>query len=131
LIEYDIDKMQAWREPSCEQLASQLKLLTSAFEILKRRLLVLESEVQVRLESGQYVPGYTLEFSDGNRYWNISLDRAMRIGVPKKVSSLMTPRQAEINGFPKELIDRYTEIKTSVKLTEVDIDQINDRLKNG
>lgn len=125
----NLGSMQYGEEPTGEQLSSQLKLFQFAMKILKKRLQVIESVTQVRLESGKSVPGYHLEVSKGNRYWDVSPKRAKRIGIPEQISKLMTPRQAELEGFPANLIDKYTKIKTSFKLAETDIDQINERLK--
>jgi len=127
----NLGNIQHGEEPTGEQLSAQLKLFRFASAILKKRLQVIESVTQVRLRKGESVPGYRLDFSNGKRYMDITDSRAERIGWPKQPAKFMSPRQAEINGFPKNLIDKNTNLKMSTKLTEIDIDQINERLKNG
>ncbi len=122
--------MQYGQEPTGEQLSNQLKLFRFASNILKKRLQVIESVVQIRLENGESVPGYQLERGNGNRYRDMSDSRAERVGWPKKPVEFMTPRQAEINGFSQKIIDKFTKTRTSVKLTEFDIQRVEELLKN-
>ena len=123
--------VQYGQEPTGGQLSNQLKLFRFASGILKKRLQVVESVVQIRLENGESVPGYQLERGNGNRYRDMSDSRAERIGWPKKPVEFMTPRQAEINGFSQKIIDKFTKTRTSVKLTEFDIQRVEELLKNG
>ncbi len=112
---------QSGQEPTDGELAGQLKLLRSAAKTLKKRLSIVESTVEVRLRVGKPVPGYKLQFSHGNRYWDISPERASWVGIPTKPVGLMSPRQSEIAGMPREIIDKYTTVRTSVKVSEIDM----------
>lgn len=123
----DLTQIQYGEEPTGEQLSDQLKLFKFGFGILKKRLQVIESVIEYKLEKGEHIPGYKLEFSNGRRYWDISDKKAKRIGIPR-ISKLMTPKQAEDYGFPQELIDKYVKIRKSVKLVEVNMDEINQSL---
>lgn len=127
----NLGNVQHGEEPTGEQLSSQLKLFRYASDILKKRLQIIESIAEHRLKSGKQLPGYCLVSSQGNRYWDISQLHGEKIGIPMQPSKFMTPRQAEINGFPKFFIDKYSKIKTSVKLTEFDIQKVEELLKNG
>ncbi len=126
----NLGNVQHGQEPTGEQLSNQLKLFRFATVILKKRLQVIESMVEHRLNSGKLVPGYHLEYSNGNRYIDVSDSRLERAGWPKQPNKFMTPRQAEIDGFSQELINRYTKIKKSVKLTEFDIEKVREILNN-
>lgn len=126
----NLGNVQHGQEPTGEQLSSQLKLFRFASEILKKRLQVIETVVEHRLSSGKFVPGYHLEFSTGNRYVDVSNLRLERAGWPKQPDKFMTPRQAEINGFPQGLINRYTKTKKSIKLAEFDIEKVKEILNN-
>lgn len=127
----NLGNVQHGEEPTGEQLSSQLKLFRFASGILKKRLQVVESVAEHRLKSGEQLPGYCLTSSQGNRYWNISKSRGERIGIPMQPSKFVTPRQAELNGFSQILIDKHSDIKTSVKLVEFDIQKVEELLKNG
>lgn len=126
----NLGNVQHGQEPTGEQLSNQLKLFRFSSVILKKRLQVIESMVEYRLNSGKLVPGYHLEYSNGNRYVNVSDSRLERAGWPKQPDKFMTPRQAEIDGFSQVLINRYTKTKKSVKLTEFDIEKVREILNN-
>jgi len=123
--------VQHAEEPTGEQLSNQLKLFRFSSKILEKRLQVIESIAEHRLKSGEQLPGYCLTSSQGNRYWDVSKSRGELIGIPMQPLKFMTPKQAEINGFSQVLIDKYTKIKTSVKLTEFNIQKVEELLKNG
>lgn len=125
----NLGDMQYGQEPTGEQLGNQLKLFRFASKILKKRLQIVESISEHRLKIGEQLPGYCLKSVRGSRHISISDSRAERIGWPKEPAKLMSPRQAEINGFPQGLIDKFTKTKTSVKLTEFDIQKIEEILK--
>lgn len=127
----NLGNVQHGQEPTGEQLSSQLKLFRFAIGILEKRLQIIESTAEYRLKSGEQLPGYCLKSSAGSRYWDISQSHGERLGIPLQPLKFMTPRQAGINGFPQRLIDKYTKIKTSVKLTEFDIQKVEELLKNG
>ncbi len=120
---------QYGQEPTGEQLGNQLKLFRFASKILEKRLQVLETVAEHRLKSGEIVPGYTLKLSKGKRYRSVSDLRARRAGWPEEPIELMSVRQAEINGFPPALIDKFSKQRTSVKLTEFDINEVEEILK--
>ncbi len=121
--------VQYGKDPTSQQLGSQLRLFNFASKILTQRLKIVEAAVEYRLKKGESVEGYHLQSYNGNRYWNISDDRAKLLGIPT-ISKLMSPTQAEKSGFPQVLVDKYTGAKNMVKLTEINIDQVNERLKN-
>lgn len=121
--------MQCGQEPTGEQLSNQLKLFRFASGILKKRLQVVESISEHRLKIGEQLPGYCLKSVKGHRHRIISDSRAERIGWPKEPTKLMSPRQAEINGFPQKLVDKFTKTRMSVKLTEFDIHKVEEILK--
>lgn len=127
----NLGNVQHAEEPTGEQLSNQLKLFQFSSKILEKRLQVIESIAEHRLKSGEQLPGYCLISSQGNRYWDISKSRGELIGIPMQTSKFMTPKQAEINGFPQSLIKKYSKIKTSVKLTEFNIQEVEELLKNG
>ncbi len=127
----NLGHVQHAEEPTGEQLSNQLKLFRFSSKILEKRLQVIESIAEHRLKSGEQLPGYCLTSSQGNRYWDVSKSRGERLGIPMQPSKFMTPKQAEINGFSQVLIDKYTKIKTSVKLTEFNIQKVEELLKNG
>lgn len=120
---------QHGENPTSQQLGSQLKLFEFASRILIQRLKIIEAAVEYKLKKGESVEGYHLKSYNGHRYWGISDERARLLGIPI-TSKLMNPRQAEQSGFPQVLVDRYAKFKQMVKLTEINIDQINERLKN-
>ena len=126
----NLGNVQCGQEPTGEQLSNQLKLFRYSIGVLKKRLQVIESIAEYRLKSGEQLPGYHLISSTGSRYWNISQSHGERIGIPLQPSKFMTPRQAGINGFPQVLIDKYTNVKTSINLTEFDIQKVEELLKN-
>lgn len=121
--------VQYGENPTSKQLGSQLRLFKFASKILTQRLKIIESAVEYKLKKGKPVEGYHLESYNGNRYWGINDERARLIGIPM-TSKLMNPRQAEQSGFPQVLVDKYAKSKYMVKLTEINIDQINERLEN-
>lgn len=126
----NLGNVQHGQEPTGEQLSSQLKLFRFANDILKKRLQIIESIVEHRLNSGESIPGYCLELSNGNRQIDVSDSRLKRAGWPKQPGKFMTPRQAEINGFPEGLIDKFSKTKKSIKLVEFDIKRIEEILNN-
>jgi len=126
----NLGNVQHGQEPTEEQLSSQLKLFRFATNILKKRLQIIESVVEHRLSSEKSVPGYCLEFSNGNRQIDVSDSRLKRAGWPKQPGKFMTARQAEINGFPQGLIDKYTKTRKSIKLVEFDIKRVEEILNN-
>jgi len=121
--------VQHGKDPTSQQLGSQLRLFEFASKMLTQRLKIIEAAAEYRLKKGESVEGYHLQSYNGNRYWNISDDRAKLLGIPV-ISKLMSPTQAEKSGFPQVLVDKYTRAKNMVKLTEINIDQVNERLKN-
>lgn len=120
--------MQYGQEPTGEQLSNQLELFRFASKILKRRLQVVEAVAEHRLKSGEQLPRYCLKSSKGNRYWDISPERAKRIGIPNKPSVLMTPKQAGDNGFSQDLISKFTKTKTVTRLIKFDIQKVEELL---
>lgn len=121
--------VQHGANPTNQQLGSQLKLFKFASKTLTQRLKIVEAAVEYKLEKGEPVEGYHLKSYNGNRYWDISDERARLVGIPT-TSKLMNPRQAEQSGFPQVLVDKYAKPTRMVRLTEINIDQINERLEN-
>lgn len=106
-----------------QTLGRQLAMFEYAQEILKQRVNVLKTVAESRLSSGENIPDYAMVPSGAHRSWKMSDKMAKILGVPHEKPKLMTPRQAELTGFPKSLVESNTVTKSKMKLTKVDVAQ--------
>lgn len=127
----NLGAVQHGQEPTNQQLSDQLKLFKFAKSMLDKRLKIVETVTFHRLQSGQQIPGYTLEYSSGHRKWNIAPEYAQVLGIPLKPSEIMSPAQAEKHGFHVDLVKKYTQKTKRIKLVEFNINRVEELLKDG
>jgi len=117
---------------SNEEIARQLDLIGRAAEILKIKKDSLEQLAIYRTKQGKVVPGYTVDENFGDRKWKAEMSpQAIKLmtGVDIITQSTMSPRQAEIAGVPKQLVNALvTRPFLGPKLKKQDSTKLADKL---
>ena len=102
-------------------LGKQLEMFEYALGILKQRVSVLKTVGEVITKGGGVVPGYGMVERRGNRSWKISDRKAKIFGIPYKKAELVSPREAELSGIPKSLVDLNVTRKSTMKFSRLNI----------
>ena len=90
-------------------LAHELRVLRTAQDRLKARVIALEAQATYELRAGKALPGWTLQEGRGRREWAVPAEVAGPIvgafGVdPYKPRELITPTQAIRAGAPEDIV---------------------------
>lgn len=107
-----------------DALGLELRTLRRAMEAIKYRMTGLESQAISIINSGGFVPGFTLENGVGRAEWNKSPSEIFMLGdmFGKNLRTEqvpVTPAQARKMGLPAEIVKAYSSQKGSgMKLVE-------------
>lgn len=113
-------------ELSNSSIGNQLEIFEHTLEIIKQRVSVLKTVGQERVKRGGIIPQYGMMNTKGKRSWNIDNRKAKAIGIPFKKPELVSPRQAELAGVPKSLVDLNSVKKSGFKFVKVNtLDEAN------
>lgn len=125
LDEYSIG--YAEETPTPDILGKELMALKSIEEVLKNRIVALETELIQRLKNGQQINGWSLIQGRGNYTWNTNIDtlhilgRLLNINLTQEKP--ITPRQAEKKGVNWSLIEKYVKKESKTILKSYDPDE--------
>ena len=93
-------------------------------DVLKHTRDAYEELALHRIKTGQQIPSYSVKTDLGNRAWkeNVNPDLVqMLTGVDVSRKELKTPKQAELAGLSKEIVDSFCERREKgVKLVRMD-----------
>lgn len=98
------------------ELGNELRFLKHAQSLLEARVTALEEEAIGQIIKGESIPHFTIEQAMGREKWIKTIDEIAILGELYdcnlfKSQDVITPRQAEKLGIPKEVIAKYTERK--------------------
>lgn len=107
-----------------EMVANEITVLRYAADLLKYRLTGLEAQAMGLLQSGKFVPGYTIAPGRGSEVWAKPLEEVFSLGdmfgVKLRKEEAITPKQAIKAGIPADFVKQYSRIEESaLKLTPV------------
>ena len=107
------------------QLASELRFLTHAANLLDARISGLSAEALVLLERGTRLPFYHAVRGSGRERWAKPLDAVFALGdlmgVELRKPGVITPKQAITAGIPEKQVRKISETPVgALKLVEID-----------
>lgn len=97
-----------------DQLALELRTLRRAADAIQYRLTGLEAQAKALIQSGQSVPGWSLQNGTGRQQWTKPAEEIFAIGDVlglnlRKSPDPITPAQARKAGLPDDLLAAFTE----------------------
>ena len=111
-----------------KEIGSELKMLEDAQELLEYRISALRTEVAYLLTSGKNVEFYEMKATTGKLTWDICADEVLSMGgvfgVNLRKNDVITPTQAIKAGMNEEIVLKYANRKTSLKLARVDVSKV-------
>lgn len=120
-----------------EALAVELQILRRAATAIQNRLTGLEGQAIGLIQSGQYLPGWSLENGKGRQVWKsphaeiIAMGQMFGIDLAKPPEAI-TPVQAKKAGFDPEMIRQFSETPISgLKLVPTDKSIASEVFRNG
>lgn len=106
-------------------IGNELKFLHEARDLLDYRITALETEVQYLIQSGVNVDHYELTSSTGRMTWTADTEQVLELGllygINLRKDGIVTPTQAIKAGLNEEIVLKYVERKSSLKLSKVDV----------
>ncbi len=103
-----------------KSLGKQLVIVDQAMDALKGLHTALEAQIKQLQKSGEVVPGWTMEPSQGRAKWTKTYEDMINIGsmfgIDLIKKQLITPNQAEKAGLPDTIVAAYSERKQGSKL---------------
>lgn len=101
------------RDLSSAELAAELRILQTAAERLKGRIVALEAQAVQEIKLGKHVPGYHLEQARTNEKWTVPDEEVLALGAMlgvdlAKPASAMTPKQARDAGVDESVVAAYS-----------------------
>lgn len=98
-----------WRDPTDAEIGAELTFLALAESILKARKKGVEAEVEARINSNKFVPGWGMETAYGTRKWIKSAAYIqMMTGVDPRDTTLVSPAELERRGAAKAVVSLLT-----------------------
>ena len=95
------------------QIAVDLYVMDQAKKQIAARYMALEALAISRIQAGKSIPGHAYQPTQANRRWTKSADEMINMaklyGKDIEERKPMTPNQAEGAGFPRAVIDLFTE----------------------
>lgn len=105
-------------------IVRRLALIHRADEMLKQSKKAYEEQIMHRLQTGQIIDNYAIEIEYTNRVWKdgVSADWMQALtGFNLTKPAMITPKQAETTGVPKEIVALFAERRSKgSKLVKVD-----------
>ena len=96
---------------SNEAMSQTVTDLRRAQQLLKEKIDVIEQQAVDRINDGSFVPGYSVQATQGNYTWNDGIDAAMIqaiTGVDPNEVSLMTPAKLKKLGANADVVKAIT-----------------------
>jgi hypothetical protein len=94
------------------QTGAELAMLERAQAALEGRISGLKESAHSMIQRGERVRGYAIEYTKGRQAWGRPPQEIATLGdmfgVDLRKPALLTPKQAEKAGIPRELIDEYS-----------------------
>lgn len=119
----DIASTPCANNPNNSELGKQFRMFQYAQDLLKMRIIVLQTIVESKIKKGEFIPGYAMMPSNQRRVWIGDKRDIFKLGVPCKESEPLSPRQAELVGMSKDIVDANTKMISKIKLTRVGYDK--------
>lgn len=100
-------------QPSPQQLSDELEMISRLSDLLKARKTAVETEASVRLKQGEFISGWAIMPTTGNRKFKFPADVIEAFtGVSPIVESVCTPAELERRGASKVIVDALSEKPT-------------------
>lgn len=108
-----------------EALASELRILKRAEEMIKARASLLDEQASTQIKQGKFVPGWGLNHRYGKRRWKDGVATLEMLSGKKLTEDKpITPAAAERLGIDKDIVAMYAETPViGTKLEQVDLDK--------
>lgn len=129
----DVSKSYVDIDLSPEDLARMIDIFDRAGKQMKHLLSGLQARVEASISNNQPVPGWTVKPGTGQRKFSDpdkAIETGKYLGVNMVKESIITPAEAERQGFPKAIINTMTVVPTTApKLVRTDAQKISEMFK--
>lgn len=93
-----------------DEMAEELKFLTTASEMITGRLKAVRTEAEARVGRGERIPGWHMESGAGQRRWKLPAATVKALtGMDLSSDATITPAEAERRGMNVDLVKSLTE----------------------